>query len=96
MEVVRLGDTVEKMNDYISSAARNTDNKYQELESKMSNNDKNLMLVSQRSSSGSDVVNDLGEKLMNRLNQSESNLLVLGVLFVIFLEGAGEGQGGYC
>lgn len=60
MEVVRLGDTVEKMNDYISSATRNTDTKYHELESKLSNNDKNLMLVSQRSSSGSDVVNDLG------------------------------------
>ena len=57
MEVVRLGDTVEKMNDYLTSVARSTEGKYNELESKMANNDKNLSLVSQRTSSGSDVVN---------------------------------------
>ena len=60
MEVVRLGDTVEKMNEYVSNVTKSTEAKYQEIESKMSNNDKNLMLVSQRTSSGSDVVNELG------------------------------------
>ena len=52
-----MGDTVEKMNDYLTSVARSTEGKYNELESKMANNDKNLSLVSQRTSSGSDVVN---------------------------------------
>ena len=28
MEVVRLGDTVEKMNDYLTSVARSTEGKY--------------------------------------------------------------------
>ena len=28
MQVVRLGDTVEKMNDYLSSVARSTESKY--------------------------------------------------------------------
>ena len=57
MEVVRLGDTVEKMNDFVNSVTKSYETKYQELESKMSNNDKNLMIVSQRTSSGSDVLN---------------------------------------
>lgn len=60
MEVVRLGDTVEKMNDYVNSATRSYESKYQELENKMSNADKNMMIVSQRTSSGSDVMNELG------------------------------------
>ena len=60
MEVVRLGDSVEKMNEYVTNVTKGTEAKYHEIESKMSNNDKNLMLVSQRTSSGSDVVNELG------------------------------------
>ena len=74
-----MGDTVEKMNDYVNSATKSYEAKYQELEGKLSNADKNMMIVSQRTSSGSDVMNELGEKLMARLNTSESNLLMLGV-----------------
>lgn len=44
----------------------------------MSNADKNMMIVSQRTSSGSDIMNELGDKIMARLNTSESNLLMLG------------------
>ena len=57
MEVVRLGDTVEKMNDYVNGVTKNYESRYQELEAKMANNDKNLTIVSQRSNSGSDVLN---------------------------------------
>lgn len=31
MEVVRLGDTVEKMSEYVGSISKNYDSKYQEL-----------------------------------------------------------------
>lgn len=31
MEMVRLGDTVEKMSEYVSSMARNYEGKYQDL-----------------------------------------------------------------
>jgi phosphopentomutase len=70
---------VEKMNDYVNNISKSYESKYQELENKMSNNDKNLMIVSQRTSSGSDVLNEMGDKIMARLNTSESNLLMLGV-----------------
>lgn len=78
MEVVRLGDTVEKMSEYVNNISKGYDSKYQELEGKLSNADKNLAIVSQRTSSGSDVLNELGDKIMARLATSESNLLVLG------------------
>jgi hypothetical protein len=48
------------MNEYVNSATRSYEAKYQELENKMSNADKNMMIVSQRTSSGSDVMNELG------------------------------------
>ena len=53
MEVVRLGDTVEKMSEYVNNISKSYDSKYQELEGKLSNADKNLAVVSQRTSSGS-------------------------------------------
>ena len=84
MEVVRLGDTVDKMNDYVNSVTKSHESKYQELENKMSNSDKNMMIVSQRTSSGSDVMNELGDKIMSRLNTSESNLLMLGVSNMLY------------
>lgn len=37
MEVVRLGDTVEKMSEYVNNISKGYDIKYQELESKLSN-----------------------------------------------------------
>jgi hypothetical protein len=80
MEVVRLGDTVEKMSDYVSSLGRGYEGKYQELESKLASSEKALMMMSQKTSSGSEVLNELGDKLMARLATSESNLLLLGVL----------------
>lgn len=78
MEMVRLGDTVEKMSEYMNSMARNYESKYQDLENKLSNSEKNLMFMSQKTSSGSEVLNELGDKLMSRLATSESNLLLLG------------------
>lgn len=36
------------------------------------------MIMAQRSSSGSDVLNELGDKVMSRLATSQSNLLLLG------------------
>ena len=78
MEVVRLGDTVEKMSEYVNNISKNYDSKYHDLEGKLSNADKNLAVVSQRTSSGSEVLNELGDKIMSRLATSESNLLMLG------------------
>lgn len=66
------------MSEFVNSVSKGYDSKYQELESKLSNADKNLAIVSQRTSSGSDVLNELGDKIMSRLATSESNLLVLG------------------
>ncbi len=37
MEVVRLGDTVEKMSEYVSGMSKGYEAKYQDLESKFSN-----------------------------------------------------------
>lgn len=70
MEMVRLGDTVEKMSEYISTLGRGYENKYQELENKLANSEKNLMVMSQRTSSGSEVLNELGDKVMARLATS--------------------------
>lgn len=70
MEVVRLGDTVEKMSEYVNNISKGYDIKYQDLESKLSNSEKNLAIVSQRTSSGSDVLNELGDKIMARLATS--------------------------
>jgi len=39
--------------------------------------------MSQRTSSGSEVLNELGDKIMSRLATSESNLLLLGVLLIL-------------
>ncbi len=39
--------------------------------------------MSQRTSSGNDSFNEFGEKIMNRLATSETNLLVLGVLIIL-------------
>lgn len=80
MEVVRLGDTVEKMSDYVASLGRSYEGKYQEMESKLASSEKALMMMSQKTNSGSEVLNELGDKLMARLATSESNLLLLGVL----------------
>lgn len=70
MEVVRLGDTVEKMSEYVNTLGRSYENKYQDLENKLSNSEKNVMIMSQRTSSGSEVLNELGDKLMARLTTS--------------------------
>lgn len=40
--------------------------------------------MAQRSSSGSEVLNELGDKVMNRLATSETNLLILGVIIISF------------
>jgi hypothetical protein len=42
------------------------------------------MIMSQRTSSGSEVLNELGDKIMSRLTTSESNLLLLGVILQVF------------
>ena len=42
------------------------------------------MMMSQKTSSGSEVLNELGDKLMARLATSESNLLLLGVIHWLF------------
>jgi len=42
------------------------------------------MMMSQKTSSGSEVLNELGDKLMARLATSESNLLLLGVIQSLF------------
>ena len=42
------------------------------------------MIMAQRSSSGSEVLNELGDKVMNRLATSETNLLILGVIIISF------------
>jgi hypothetical protein len=81
MEMVRLGDTVEKMTDHINSISRNYENKIQDLEGKLNNSEKNLSIMSQRTSSGNEVLNELGDKVMGRLQTTESNLLILGVQF---------------
>lgn len=78
MEMVRLGDTVEKMSDYVSGIGKSYENKYQDLENKLANSEKNLMVMSQRTNSGSEVLNELGDKLMSRLTTAESNMLMLG------------------
>ena len=41
-------------------------------------------MMSQKTSSGSEVLNELGDKLMARLATSESNLLILGVIQSLF------------
>ena len=84
MEVVRLGDTVDKMNEYVNSVTKNYEGRYNELEGKMANADKNMMVVAQRTSSGGDAVNELGDKVMSRLNTSENNLLMLGVTILSY------------
>jgi hypothetical protein len=42
--------------------------------------------MSQRTSSGNEVLNELGDKVMGRLQTTESNLLILGVNIFIILE----------
>lgn len=79
MEVVRLGDTVDKMTDGMNLVSRNYEGKIQELEHKLSNADKNLAIMAQKNNTGSEVLNELGDKVMNRLQTAESNLLILGV-----------------
>lgn len=72
------------MSEYVNNISKGYDARYQELESKLSNSEKNLAIVSQRTSSGSDVLNELGDKIMARLATSESNLLMLGVYSLLF------------
>jgi len=78
MEVVRLGDAVDKMTDGVGSVNRNYDYKIQELEERLAANDKHILSLSQRNNTGTEAMNDLGEKVMNRLQTAESNLLLLG------------------
>jgi hypothetical protein len=68
------------MNDQVGSSARGYESRIQDLEQKLANSEKNLSIISQRTSSGTDVLNEFGDKLMNRLQSAESNLLILGVI----------------
>lgn len=54
--MVRLGDTIEKMTDQMNNTGRNYEGKIQDLEQKLINSEKNLSIISQRTSSGSDVL----------------------------------------
>lgn len=52
MEVVRLADTVEKMENGMGSIGRNYESRLQELEHKLANSERNLALMAQRSTNG--------------------------------------------
>lgn len=47
--------------------------------------------MSQKTSSGSEVLNELGDKLMSRIATSETNLLQLAVILGITIERADQG-----
>ena len=52
MEMVRLADTVEKMESGLGSISRNYENKLQQLDYKLANEEKNLALMTQRNING--------------------------------------------
>lgn len=76
--MVRLGDSLEKAGETLQSVTNNFEGRVQYLESKLQNNEKNLVTLAQRSSSGNDMLGEFGEKILGRLQSVESNLLILG------------------
>ncbi len=55
------------------------ENRLQYLEGKSANNDKNLMTLAQRNTTGSDMLSDFADKVISRVQAVENSLLILGV-----------------
>lgn len=53
MEVVRLADSVEKIENGMGTVGRNYESRLQELEHKLANSERNLALMAQRTTNGS-------------------------------------------
>lgn len=62
----------------MGSVGRNYEARLQELEHKLSNADKNISLMSQRTTNGNELISEFGDKVMDRLQTAENNLLILG------------------
>lgn len=83
LEVVRLGDALEKIQDSIKGTSGGVENRLQYLEGKSANNDKNMMTIAQRNTTGSDMLSEFVDKVVGRVQILENSLLVLGVSDVL-------------
>lgn len=54
--MVRLGDALEKIQDNMKGVSGGMENRLQYLEGKSANNDKNMMTLAQRNTTGSDML----------------------------------------